>query len=124
MDAEALRALFEPCGVVQLKRMFGGRGIYLRRRIVAIEADGQVWLKTDDLTRSAFEQVQSRPFTYAKKSGDVGVMSYWLLPEAAFDDPDVMREWVKLAEGASERAEHARLADSKHAPPRKLAAKR
>jgi DNA transformation protein and related proteins len=111
MQAEGIRELFEPCGTVQLKRMFGGRGIYLRGLIVAIEFDGLIWLKTDASTRPAFEQANSRPFTYEKKSGEVGVMSYWLLPEAAFDDPDVMRGWVKLAEGASERAEHAKHAE-------------
>jgi DNA transformation protein and related proteins len=124
MNADGIRELFEPCGTVQLKRMFGGRGIYLSGRIIALEFDGMIWLKTDAATRPAFEQANSRPFTYEKKSGEVGVMSYWLLPEAAFDDPDVMREWVKLAEGASERAEIAKLADTPSAPSGKRAAKR
>jgi DNA transformation protein and related proteins len=124
MDADGIRELFEPCGTVQLKRMFGGRGIYLGGRIIALEFDGMIWLKTDAATRPAFEEANSRPFTYEKKSGEVGVMSYWLLPEAALDDADVMRDWVKLAEGASERAELAKLAEAPRAPARKFVAKR
>ena len=47
MDAEALKALFAPFGSVTVKRMFGGSGIYAEGLCFAIEADGEVFLKTD-----------------------------------------------------------------------------
>ena len=124
MNADGIRELFEPCGVVQLKRMFGGRGIYLRGRIIALEFEGTIWMKTDDQTRPAFEQAGSRAFTYSKKTGEVGVMSYFMLPEAAFEDPDILRDWVKLAEQASERAEIVKHAASSKTTARKTAAVR
>ena len=40
MDAEALRALFEPFGPVTVKRMFGGSGIYAEGMCFAIESGG------------------------------------------------------------------------------------
>jgi DNA transformation protein and related proteins len=104
MDAAGIEELFEPVGPVQLKRMFGGHGIYREGRIVALEANGMIWLKADDVSKSDFEKAGSRPFTYDKKGGGVTAMSYWLLPEAAFEDSDVMRQWVRLAEAAADRA--------------------
>jgi DNA transformation protein and related proteins len=112
MNADQIRELFEPCGSVQLKRMFGGRGIYLNGKIIALEFEGLIWLKTDATTRPEFEKAKSRPFSYEKKSGEVGVMTYWLLPEEALDDSDAMISWVKLAEKAADSA--AVLKSAKH----------
>jgi hypothetical protein len=47
VDAEALKALFEPFGSITVKRMFGGSGIYAEGLCFAIETDGEVSLKTD-----------------------------------------------------------------------------
>ncbi|HEY6735963.1 MAG TPA: TfoX/Sxy family protein, partial [Roseiarcus sp.] len=44
MDAEALKALFEPFGPVTVKRMFGGSGIYAEGLCFAIESGGEVFL--------------------------------------------------------------------------------
>ncbi len=104
MDAEGIRELFEPSGPVQIRRMFGAHGIYRDGRIIALEDEGMIWLKADDISSPAFKLAGSRAFTYEKKIGGVTVMSYWLLPEAAHDDPDVMQHWVRLAEEAASRA--------------------
>jgi DNA transformation protein and related proteins len=122
VDAEGIRELFEPVGAVQLKRMFGSHGIYREGRIVALEADGMIWLKADETSRPAFEAAGSRPFTYDKKGGGVTAMSYWLLPEAAFDDPDLMRQWARSAEEAADRAA-AKVADKSTSKPKKPRAK-
>jgi TfoX N-terminal domain len=45
MDAEKLKALFEPFVPVTVKRMFGGSGIYAEGMCFAIEADGEVFIK-------------------------------------------------------------------------------
>jgi DNA transformation protein len=103
MDAEGIREIFEPFGAVSLKRMFGGHGIYRHGRIIAIEADGVIWMKTDAESREAFSAAGSRPFSYATGKGEVTIGSYWALPEAAFDDPDELRRWAALAEAAAER---------------------
>jgi len=108
LDADGIRDVFEPAGPVQIRRMFGGHGIYREGRIVAIEADGAIWLKADAASRAAFEAAGSRPFTYAKGDGAKAVMSYWSLPEAAFDDPDELRRWTRLAEAAALRAAQAK----------------
>ena len=67
MDAEALKALFEPFGSVTVKRMFGGSGIYAEGMCFAIESGGEVFLKTDSLSRADFSAADSVPFTYVAK---------------------------------------------------------
>ena len=103
MQVDGIRELFEPAGPIALRRMFGGHGIYRDGRIVALSVDGGIWLKTDALSRPAFESAGSRPFTYAKSTGVTVALSYWALPEEAFDDPDSLRRWVRLAEAAADR---------------------
>ena len=85
MDAEALKALFEPFGSVTVKRMFGGSGIYAEGLCFAIEADGEVFVKTDALSRADFSAADSAPFTYVAK-GKSRPTSYWSLPAIAHDE--------------------------------------
>ncbi len=112
MRPDDIRELFAPTGAVDIRRMFGGHGIFREGRMIAIVADGALWLKTDSTCRGAFEAAGSRPFCFPKSDGSVTVLSYWSLPEEALDDPDSMRDWVRLAEAAALRASLA-------GPPRK-----
>ena len=54
MDSEGLKELFEPFGAVAVKRMFGGHSVYLDELIFCLAFDGEVYLKTDGETESAF----------------------------------------------------------------------
>jgi DNA transformation protein and related proteins len=117
VDAEALKALFEPFGSVTVKRMFGGSGIYAEGLCFAIEADGEVFLKTDPLSRADFSAADSAPFTYVAK-GKSRPTSYWSLPTAAHEDDDELRRWARMGLDAARRAAAAR------AKPRKAKAAR
>ena len=107
MDAEALKAPFEPFGSVTVKRMFGGWGIYAEGLCFAIEADGEVFLKTDALSRADFSAADSAPFTYVAK-GKSRPTSYWSLPTAAHEDDDEVRRWARMGLDAARRAAAAR----------------
>src|ERR1700722_1378608 len=117
MDAEALKAFFEPFGSVTVKRMFGGSGIYAEGLCFAIEADGEVFLKTDALSRADFLAADSAPFTYVAK-GKSRPPSYWSLPAIAHDEADELRRWARMGLDAARRAAEAR------AKPRKAKAAR
>jgi DNA transformation protein len=108
MDADGIRELFEPIGRVQLRRMFGGHGIYLDGLIFALEADGMIWMKTDEINRPGFAAIGSRAFTYSKGKVEAQVTSYWLLPETAFEDPDELRALTRSAMGAAARTAETR----------------
>ncbi len=105
MDNGAIEEMFQSLGPVTIKRMFGGKGIYVGDLIVALEVDGEVLLKADEVTIPEFELSGSRQWVYAgKKTGAPLRMPYWSIPEDAFDDPDLMAEWVRLALDAALRA--------------------
>jgi DNA transformation protein len=107
VDAEALKALFEPFGSVTVKRMFGGSGIYAEGLCFAIEADGEVFLKTDSLSQPSFSAADSAPFTYVA-TGKSRPTSYWSLPAIAHDEADELRRWAHMGLEAARRAAAAR----------------
>jgi DNA transformation protein len=117
MNAESLKALFEPFGPVTVRRMFGGSGIYAEGLCFAIEADGDVYIKADALSQPGFSAAGSAPFTYEAK-GRRTSMAYWRLPEIAHDEADELRRWAGLGLEAARRAAEAK------AKPKAASAKR
>lgn len=105
MDKTDIEDMFQSIGPVTIKRMFGGKGIYAGGRIVAIELDGEILLKGDDQTGPLYAQAGGRHWTYRHtKTGKDVAMPYWSVPEDAFDDPDMMARWVRLAYETALRA--------------------
>jgi DNA transformation protein and related proteins len=79
MDADGLKALFEPFGFITVKRMFGGAAAYADGFCFAIEADGEVFLKTD----AAFAaELRSRGFPAVHLCGEGQVETDILLDSA------------------------------------------
>lgn len=107
MDADSLKALFEPFGPVTVRRMFGGSGIYAEGLCFAIEAEGDVYIKADASSQPTFSAAGSAPFTYVM-NGKPKSMSYWRLPEIAHDEPDELRRWAGLGFEAAQRAATAK----------------
>jgi DNA transformation protein len=107
MDAEGLKALFEPFGSVTVRRMFGGSGIYAEGLCFAIELKGEVFLKTDPLSQAHFSAAGSTPFIYVAK-GKSRPTSFWRLPDAAHEDADELRRWAKIGLEAARRAAEAK----------------
>lgn len=103
MDNAAIADMFAALGGVSIRRMFGGKGVYADGRIVAVEVAGEVLLKADARSAPEFEAAGSRQWTYDGKNGPVK-MPYWSVPVEAFDDPDEMARWVRLAALAAARA--------------------
>ncbi|MBV8797673.1 MAG: TfoX/Sxy family protein [Hyphomicrobiales bacterium] len=115
MDAEGLKALFEPFGPITVKRMFGGAGVYAEGLCFAIELRGEVFLKTDALSQAQFSAVGSEPFVYVAK-GQSRPTSYWSLPAAAHEDGDELRRWATTGFEAARRAAAARAKPRKAKP--------
>jgi DNA transformation protein len=121
MDAESLKALFEPFGPVTVRRMFGGSGIYAEGLCFAIEADGDVYIKADALSQPSFSVAGCAPFTYAM-NGKPRSMSYWRLPEIAHDEADEMRRWAGLGFEAARRVATARVRPKARRPKNRVEA--
>ncbi|MBF5043265.1 competence protein TfoX [Aggregicoccus sp. 17bor-14] len=95
--------LLRMVGPVQGRGMFGGWGLYLHGRMFGLIAEGQLFLKTDELTRPDFERSGCRPFVY-EGGGKSMATSYWTPPEAVADDPRAITPWARRAVEAAERA--------------------
>ncbi len=103
MTPDDIQELFSVFGVVAVRRMFGGAGIYADGTMFALVADGVIYLKADELSTPAFERENLPPFTYETKDGRRGVMSYRRMPERLYDDPDELATWAHAALAAAQR---------------------
>ena len=103
MDNRDIEDMFSTLGPVAIKRMFGGKGIYFRGRILAVEVRDAMLLKADAESAPAFEAAGAKQWTYEGNRGAAVRMPYWSIPDEAFDDPEVMAGWVRLASEAASR---------------------
>ncbi len=116
---EYLKDLFSPFGVITIRKMFGGAGIYCDGAIFAITGDEGVWLKVDDVTRPEFEAAGLTPFIVDFNNGKTGQMSYYNAPEEIFDDNDCLQHWTVLALGAAARAKKPKKKNTSKRPTKK-----
>ncbi|MEO1544042.1 MAG: TfoX/Sxy family protein [Pseudomonadota bacterium] len=94
--------LLSPIGPVRIRRMFGGSGIYVDDRMFGLIANDVLYIKTDAQSVAEFEEADSEPFTYDGKGKPIK-MSYWQMPDDAFDDQDTFCNWARLGIEAAQR---------------------
>ena len=114
--------LFESLGPIRIRSMFGGAGVYAGDLFFALIADERIYLKVDDENRPEFEAEGLEPFTYETAKGVHGVMSYYEMPDAAYDDGEEAAGWARKALDAALRA--ARKKPKKKKPAKKAGKKR
>ena len=103
MAPDDIRELFSVFGPVEVRRMFGGAGIYADGTMFALVHAGVIYLKADEHNTPAFEREQLEPFTYKTKAGRRGVMSYRRMPDRLYDDPNELATWARAALAAAGR---------------------
>lgn len=105
MDDETLRDLLDGFGPISIRRMFCGKGIYHQGLIFALVVGDELLFKADSQTAPQFIAAGSRQWSYSgHKQGKSVAMPYWSIPDEAFDDPDVMTHWARLAFEAALRS--------------------
>lgn len=97
MDAGHVQDLFAGFGLVHVRRMFSGAGVYADGVMFALIVDGVIYLKADDVTVPAFAREGSQPFSYMARNDRRATMSYWRLPERLYDDPEELARWARDA---------------------------
>ena len=97
MDAEFIRELFSEFGPVQVRRMFGGAGLFVDGLMFGLVTDGMIYLKADAETTPAFEREHCAPFGYSTKHGRRVLTSYWRLPDRLYDDAGELAQWARQA---------------------------
>ncbi len=104
-------------GPVEVRRMFGGAGLFRDGMMFALVAEDTLYFKSDAESAPAFEAEQLRPFSYATKTGEHTLTSYRRAPERCLDDEGEMTQWSRLAWGAALR-KAAATAKPKKKPPK------
>ncbi|WP_293861970.1 TfoX/Sxy family protein [uncultured Alsobacter sp.] len=115
MDAADIEDVFAPAARVDVRRMFGGKGIFTADRMVGLESGGVIYLKIDAETEPAFVEAGCECFSYGTKTGRTVTLPYRRLPEEAFEDPDALRRWYRLAvDAAFRQADSKKTRQSSH----------
>ena len=109
LNTPEIEEMFQALGQVTVRRLFGGKGIYHCGVIIAVDIDGELRLKADASSAPAFEMAGATRWSYEGKRG-TALMPYWSVPSEAFDDPDLMARWVRLAFEAALRSRAAKAA--------------
>lgn len=104
MDDIEIEEMFSALGPVTIRRMFGGKGVYYGGRIIAVELRNGMLLKADPVSAPEFEAVGATRWTYEGRAGKRVQMPYWSIPDEAYDDPEIMARWVRLAYAAALRS--------------------
>jgi DNA transformation protein len=104
MEKSDIEEMFSALGPVTIKPMFGGKGVYYKGHIIAVEFRGDILLKADAVSAPAFEAAGAIRWAYEGRTGNAVNMPYWSIPADAFDDPGSMARWVKLAHEAALRS--------------------
>jgi len=97
-----IEELFRPFGRVDVKRMFGGHGIYADGVMFALEARGEIYLRVDGETLPAFLAHGLEPFVHDTPRGGV-VMPYRKLAPEAHEDDEELAGLSRLALEAARR---------------------
>ncbi len=95
--------LLSDFGHVTAKPMFGGHGIYRDGIIFAIIVKGSLYLKADNISRSRFTEKGLTRFSYLRE-GKECAMSYYLAPEEALEDEELLCDWAREAFAAALRS--------------------
>jgi DNA transformation protein and related proteins len=89
-------------GMVYMRKMFGGAGVYLDGVIFGLIADDTLYLKVDDMNRPDFEARDMGPF--APFGDDSHSMGYYEVPAEVLEDGDELSLWAGRAVEASLRS--------------------
>jgi DNA transformation protein len=124
--AEELIAGF---GKVEIRRMFGGAGVYRNGVGFGILDDDVFFIKADPALGAELKKQGCKPWVYSvKKDGTVRDIAYWSLPASATDDPDeavaLVKRSFEIAKKADAEKKKPKKAAAKKAPVRKAQAKK
>jgi DNA transformation protein len=108
VDSDTIQELFAVFGAVQVRRMFGGAGLYAEDVMFGLVSGGQIFLKADAANAQDFAREGCAAFEYGTKTGKRAVMSYWRPPDRLYDDPDELALWARKALAVAQQSAAAK----------------
>jgi DNA transformation protein len=104
VSPDDIRELFSAFGPVEVRRLFGGAGIYADGMMFGLVHDGVIYLKVDEESAAAYEREQLEPFSYSRRGERASLTSYRRMPDRLYDDPDELATWARDALAAVRRS--------------------
>jgi DNA transformation protein len=99
-----LRDQFRRWAPVEIRRMFGGHGIFRDGMMFALIHNETLYLRSDETTRPAFAAAGMGPFRY-RRDGRLVALGYHQAPPEAVEDSELLATWAQRAfEAALRRA--------------------
>lgn len=92
--------LFQFFGRINVRRMFGGEGIYVGEQIIGLVVDDRLYLKTTNSNRADYLAEGCKSFTF-RRGQKITVTSYYSVPERLLDDPEEFAAWARKAQTAA-----------------------
>lgn len=86
--------LFRPWAEINLRKMFGGYGVYKNGLMFGIVADDVLYLKVDETNKADFEKLGLEAFSYEAKTRRVS-MSYFTAPIEILEDESELNKWAE-----------------------------
>jgi DNA transformation protein len=102
-----LREALAPLGEVRIRAMFGGHGVSIDALSIGLIADEILYLKVDEVNEPRYAALGLGRFIYDGKDRPMA-MSYARVPDAAYDEPEELRDWAEGALAAARRARSRR----------------
>jgi DNA transformation protein len=102
-----LRDQFRRWGPVEIRRMFGGHGVFRGGMMFALIHDEMLFLRSDNGNQAAFAAAGMGPFRYRRR-GKLVALAYHQAPPEAVEDSDLLGKWADLAFAAALRRAEAR----------------
>jgi DNA transformation protein len=93
---EFLNEAFEEFGLIDVRKMFGGYGIYYDGVMFGLVEKNTLYLKADESTQKQFESRGLSQFQY-DRAGKAVKMSYYKAPEEVYEDREKAAVWARLA---------------------------
>lgn len=111
MRGDELVSFFAPHLSVTLKRMAGGHAVYAEGQIIALESDGDLYLRADAETRPFFEEHGCRQLAYERPTGKVARLRYYRVPEQALQNERLKVLFIAAAVAIAKRGSARRRMD-------------
>ena len=100
--SEHIRDVFQSFGRVEVRRMFGGYGLYHRGLMFALMADEVLYLKADAENAPDFQALGLPQFEYERRGKSVR-MSYYRAPDSVMESLDEAAHWARRSFEAAAR---------------------
>ena len=81
-------------GRVTCRGMFGGHGLYTGNVFFGIIFKGRLYFKTDSTSRSAYIEMDMKPF---RPNAKMTLKTYYEVPVEIIEDQDQLTTWAKKA---------------------------